>query len=87
MQNVTMNGFKRINKKQARALYAAGNPIWFTHHKLIPANNYHWMRFERNDDYFCSDTYKCRFDALVGNWIWANANSEWGYYPAFYVQA
>lgn len=81
MHQVKMNGFKRVSKRVARRLYGAKQPIWLTNHKLIPANSYCWMAIHQFDD----NTYT--FDSMVNNWMYYNANHEWGYYPAFYVQA
>lgn len=81
MQDIKMNGFKRVSKRVARRLYQVKQPIWLTNHKLAPANMYNWLEIHQFND----DTYT--FDAMIDNWTHYNANHEWGYYPAFYAKA
>lgn len=87
MRQVKMDGWVRVSKHKARALYEAGHVVYATNCKLIPANHYVWFWLEqRPDEYWPDHLYPTQFDYVVATWTMYNANYEWGYYPAFYVK-
>lgn len=80
MNAVTMVGFKRINKAQARKLYLAGEFMWITPCKLRPDNYWCWMQIM---GYYRTPESWERF---ISDFTMYNCNHEWGYYPAFYIR-
>lgn len=93
MNNVTMQGYKRISKAQAIKEFTNDNTIRIVPCKLIPDNNWNAIDFNRKDwerenmeagkrvlPDWCFNNFCIR-------WSYYNGNYETGYYPAFYIKA
>lgn len=75
MNKISVGGFTRITRKEARKRYNAGEVVRLCAVKLSPVNM--WGCF--------ADC--CReFDTVVNAFTFYNCNVETGRYPAFYVK-
>ena len=77
MKKYEINGYKRINKTEARKLFNSGAGIVFCPYKLRPGapwypGVYYWKT-------------GLNFDAAVAAFEYYNCNSETGKYTAFYL--
>lgn len=90
MNQITVNGWKRISKKAARKLYNEGKTIRLCPVKAHPCNKYYPMSFDMNKgDKFDVEPFdwELEFDTRVNRFEWYNCQyNELGKYSAFYVK-
>lgn len=83
MNKISVGGFTRITRKEARKRYNAGEVIRMCAVKLSPVNM--WGCFAD----CCREALSPRsreFDTVVNAFTFYNCNAETGRYPAFYVK-
>ena len=90
MNQITVDGWKRISKKAARKLYNEGKTIRLCPVKIHPCNEYYPMSFDMNkDDKFDVEPFdwELEFDTRVNRFEYYNCQyNELGRYAAFYVK-
>jgi len=80
MRNITVNGYKRINKQSARKLYEKGQPVLFCPVNLMPGGPW---------DIGCTIVKEgeTTFEQILNAFEYYNCNNnESGYYTAFYIR-
>ena len=71
---------KKINKTEARKVYAEGHTIRVTCNKIHPQNLWgFWMDLKEEENMEYS------FDELISGFTGINCNWETGYYAAYYI--
>lgn len=90
MNQITIDGWKRVSKKTARKLYNEGRTIRLCPVKFHPCNKYYPMSFDMsiNDEWSVEPfEWEKTFDARTNNFEFYNCNlNETGKYSAFYVR-
>ena len=85
MENIEMNGYKRISKAQAKKLFNDGDIVRVVPNKCRPENMWTTQDWEKAN--FHEIYGENQFERIVNSWKFYNGNHELGYYPAFYVKA
>ena len=83
MNQIRIDGYRRINKSVARRLYNAGEDVLFCPCKMRPLSTWGLGIIENKDNWGNKDI---PFDTLVDNYIWYNCGNETGKYVAFYIK-
>lgn len=92
MNNVEMQGYKRVNKVQARQAYANDITIRVVPCKRIPTDQWTKLDWNRKDyeEKNMPEGTRVLSDWAFNNhctaWTYYNGNYEVGYYPAFYIK-
>lgn len=94
MNKISVGGFTRITRKEARKRYNAGEVIRMCAVKLSPVNM--WGCFAdccrealspvAGDGFNTVVARSWEFDTVVNAFTFYNCNAETGRYPAFYVK-
>ena len=86
MLDVDVNGFrervKRVDKRQARKAYAAGDVVFMLGCKTVPG---YWYQPCPVSKHIYDHIGGTHFDQVVCNFEYYNCDSKRGYYPAYYV--
>lgn len=94
MNKISVGGFTRITRKEARKRYNAGEVVRMCAVKLSPVNMWAVLRIAtrkpipplRGDGFNTVVAHSREFDTVVNAFIFYNCNAETGRYPAFYVK-
>ena len=80
MNEIIINGYRRITKREAFKRYKEGKTIYFCPVNLRPGNLWHWEVAVRNNS-------PRKWESIVNEFEYYNCiNSETGRYAAFYVR-
>lgn len=80
MNQINVNGYKRITKHAAKRRYEVGQPVFFCPVKLIPGGMWGNGCTITNDEL-------TTFEQALNSFEYYNCTNETGNYTAFYIEA
>lgn len=89
-----INGFIRVNKKQAKRLYSEGKMIYIVPNKVYPDFKGIWIKpfelqyteeMKQRDTEYPDLSFEHDFNSRINSFEFHNCNYELGYYTAFYI--
>ena len=89
MNRITMNGYTRISKTEAKRRFNTGENVLFTPCNLRPGERLFGLSILANiDDWGLASVNprENRFDTMVNEFTWYNCNSETGRYITYYKE-